>query len=340
MNLVTGGTGFTGAHIIYQLAIDSKPVRAIYRAGSDRDFVKRVFSLYTADYNHYFNSIEWVEADMLHYDSIKEAMQGVEAVFHASAVVSFDPRRAKEIIDINVHGTANLVDAAIECGVKRFCHVSSIAALGDANEDGFVTEKSTWVKSKGKSAYSISKFRSEMEVWRGANQGLNVVIVNPGVILGPARWESGSGQYFDRIAKGLPFYTDGVTGYVDVRDVAKVLVELSQHDDCTNQRYILCSDNLSFGKVFTMIANALGKRKPFIGVKPWMISLIVPFVWLLGKLSKNSDGLSTSSLRSGFEKTYYSSDKVRQALGFHFIPIAETIAFTANVYLNEKGLRG
>lgn len=339
MNLVTGGTGFTGAHILYQLVIENKPVKAIYRLGSDRDFVKRVFSHYSADYSYYFDKIEWVEADMLHYDSVMAAMKGVDTVFHASAVVSFDPKRAKEIIDINVEGTANMVDAALECGVKRFCHVSSIAALGDATENGFVTEKSIWAKSKGKSAYSISKFQSEMEVWRGSNQGLNVVIVNPGVILGPARWESGSGQYFDRIAKWLPFYTEGVTGYVDVRDVAKVLVELSMHDDCINQRFVLCSDNLSFRKVFTMIANALGKRKPFIGVKGWMVSLIVPFVWLASKLAKNSDGLSTSSLRSGFEKTHYSSDKVRQALGYHFIPIAETIAFTAGIYLKEKGLK-
>lgn len=336
MILVTGGTGLTGSHLLFELAQQGNKVRATKRKNSSVDFVKKIFSLYTPNAENIFSQIDWVDVDLLDYSSLLEATNGVDTVYHTAAVVSFNPKDAFSIIETNVKGTANVVDACIQNGVKTLCHVSSIAALGEPNDKGIVDESCAWTKTKGKSAYAKSKFFGEMEVWRGAENGLRVIIVNPSVILGPGRWESGSGQLFTRVSKGMPVYTSGVTGYVDVRDVAKAMVLLTNNDKIINERFILSSENLSFKEVFSDIALGVGKMSPSIEIKPWLVSLVYPIIKFVGTLIGKGAVISKENLKSAFHQTQYSSNKIKEQTGYVFIPIAESIKFIGGVFMGNK----
>lgn len=336
MILVTGGTGLTGSHLLFELAQQGNKVRATKQKSSSVDFVKEIFSLYNTNTESLFNLIDWVDVDLLDYSSLIVATKGVDIVYHTAAFVSFNPKDAFSIIETNVKGTANVVDACIQNGVKTLCHISSIAALGESNDKGEVDESCSWTKTKGKSAYAKSKFFGEMEVWRGAENGLRVIIVNPSVILGPGRWESGSGQLFTRISKGMPIYTSGITGYVDVRDVAKAMVILTNNDKISNERYILNAENLSFKEVFSSIALGVGKKPPTIEIKQWVVSLVFPIIKFFGTLVGKGAAISKENIKSAFHRTHYSSKKIKEQTGYKFIPIAESTKFIGEVFMSNK----
>ncbi len=335
MILVTGGTGLLGSHLLYELCKNVEKIRATKRANSSTDFVKWVFGLYSQNIDELYDRIEWVDADLLDYESLVSATANIETVYHTGAIVSFNPSQASTIGTTNVVGTANLVDACLQNGVKKICHVSSVASLGEANIQGITDEECKWAKSKGQSAYAKSKFLGENVAWRAHEQGIRVVIVNPSVILGPGRWENGSGQLFSQVKRFMPFYTEGVTGYVDVRDVAKAMVLLMQDSSINGERFVLNSQNLSFQELFALMAKSLGKKSPRIKIKPWVVDVAYPFVYLFGVLSGKGNAISKANMKSAFSKSYYSSDKIKSRIGFNFTPIGKTVEFVAGVYLKE-----
>lgn len=335
MILVTGGTGLTGSHLLFELAKQGHSIRAIKRPTSSVDFVRKVFFLYASNPDDLLKNIEWIDADLLDYTSIVNATKQVDTVYHTGAIVSFNPKDAASIAETNVRGTANIVDACVQNGVKTLCHVSSIATLGESNEHGVVDELCIWAKTKGKNAYAKSKFFGEMEVWRGAEQGLRVIIVNPSVILGPGRWDSGSGQLFKRVSQGMPLYTHGVTGYVDVRDVVGAMVQLTNRDDIKNERFIINSENLSYRDLFSLIASSIDKKSPTIELKPWMIKLIFPFIKFFGFIGGKGAAISRENLTSVFSTTKYSSNKLTTLTNIKLIPIADSIRFIGDVFQNK-----
>jgi dihydroflavonol-4-reductase len=157
---------------------------------------------------------------MLDIYSLEPLLEGVETIYHCAAIVSFDSRKRMEMIISNVEGTANLVNAAIQNGVKRICHVSSVSALGKTGSGKPVNEETNWIPSKKNSSYSQSKFFAETEIWRGVEEGLEAVIVNPtidnrGRETGSREVRHSSGL----INKGMKFYTRGSTGFVGIHDV-------------------------------------------------------------------------------------------------------------------------
>lgn len=336
MILVTGGTGLVGSHLLFELTKQGQEIRAIRRENSSVEFVLKVFSLYSTKPEVQFALIKWVNADLLDYSSLLEATKGITTVFHTGAVVSLGAGGESAIIETNVTGTANLLEASLTNDVKNFCHVSSIAALGEPNEQGVVDESCSWSKRKGINAYAKSKFLGEMEVWRASEQGIRVIIVNPSVILGPGRWSSGSGQFFSRVAKGMPFYTDGVTGYVDVRDVAKAMVLLVNNKSIVNQRYILNSGNVSFRELFSMISDSLGVKPPRIRINRRTANLLWPVIRLVTLLAGLGTAVSKSTFKSAFTKTFYSSQKIIRELHFAFIPVAESINFAGSIYKQKE----
>ena len=336
MDLVTGGTGLTGSHLLFELTKQGQRVRATKRVGSSIDYVRKVFSLYTSSPNLQYDLIDWIEIDVLDYASVLEALQNIETVYHTSAIVSFNSKDSALVEETNVKGTANIVDACLTNNVKTLCHISSVAALGEPKNNGIVDESCLWAKSKGQSAYAKSKFHGEMEVWRGAEQGLRVVIVNPSVILGPGRWNTGSGQLFGRISSGMPFYTEGVTGYVDVRDVAKAMVQLIADSSVVNERFILNSENISYKDTFSLISRSIKRKPPYIKVSPWVFSLLWPFITIIGVFMRKGVALSKENTKAVFSKTYYSSDKIKNRLKFDFIPLADSINFIGSVYSEKR----
>lgn len=333
--LVTGGTGLTGSHLLFELTKQGNRVKATKRIGSSVEFVKNIFTLYSSNVNTQFELIDWVDVDLLDYSSLLEATFGVETVYHTGAVVSFNPKDSSSISETNVRGTSNVVDACVQNKVKTLCHVSSIAALGEANGQGVIDELCQWEKSKGRSAYAKSKFFGELEVWRGVEQGLRVIIVNPSVILGPGRWTSGSGQLFSRISKGMPFYTTGTTGYVDVRDVARAMVLLASDTTIINERFILNSENITYKEIFADIAKSSGGKAPRIAIKPWMINLVWPAIKFIGIIIGKGSAISRENIRSSFNHSYFSSEKIKTRLNFKFIPISESVSFIGTIY--KKG---
>jgi nucleoside-diphosphate-sugar epimerase len=236
------------------------------------------------------------------------------------------------MISNNVEGTANLVNAAIENGVKKICHVSSIAALGKLQNGAPVTEETNWVPSKKNSAYSESKFYSETEIWRGIEEGLDAIIVNPSIIFGPANWESGSAKIFKTIWDGMKFYTKGVTGFVDVFDVVRPMIKLMEaenFENCKNQRYILSAENLSYQQVFTQIAEALQKPKPTI----WANDFLMGFVWRAATFASwftRQPSLITREAATGRNAVNnFDGSKITRMTAYQYLSIADSIKKTA-----------
>ena len=330
MIFVTGGTGLIGSHLLYHLTSSNKQVVALKRKNSNLALVEKLFEAYSPDKTDLFNTISWVDGEIEDYQTLCNAVKGCDEVYHCAAIVSFNGKDTNQMLNVNVQGTANIVNACIEMGVKRLCHVSSVAAIGSPAEGNFVDENTPWGKSKGKSGYAISKFRSEMEVWRGIEMGLNAVVVNPTVVVGPGRWENGSGQIFGTIAKGFPFYTTGKTGYVDVRDVVKAMITAMQKQ-MWGKRFIINGENLMHKQVFETIAHEMGKKPPSINVTPWMSAIAWRLAWIGSKFSGKPAALTRDTARSGHATTYYSSKLAEKELGIKFTPIADAIANTVRI---------
>ncbi len=214
-----------GAHLIFDLLQSNQRIRAIKRSTSDLNTVRKIFSYYSDQSETLFEKIEWVDADLLDVYSIEESLKDVSQVYHCAAMVSFNKKDQQRMTENYVQGKANLINACIHMGIKKLVHVSSIAALGRAEKGEKTTEKTPWKDSDKDSPYSISKYQSELEVWRGIAEGLNAVIINPSVILGPGDWSKGSPSFFPLIAKGMKFYSQGINGYVGVKDVCRVMVD-------------------------------------------------------------------------------------------------------------------
>ncbi|MBK9523606.1 MAG: NAD-dependent epimerase/dehydratase family protein [Bacteroidetes bacterium] len=331
MVLVTGGTGLVGSHLMLELSLKGKKIRALLRAGSNVIHAERVFK----SYPELWKKIEWVEGDVTDVYSVLEALEGVEEVYHAAGLISFSPLDFKMMLKVNVEGTANMVNMSLEKGIKRFCHISSVAAIG-RNEEGIeINEKSVWKTSSLNSNYAISKYGAEREVWRGVEEGLSAVIVNPTIILGPGNWDSGSSNMILKVWTGLRFYTTGMTGFVDVRDVASASIELMEKG-IKSQRYVLNSENISYQSLFDMIALNLGRKKPNIRVSHLLGEIAWRGIALANLFSKSKPLITKETTRNGQRTWKYSSKKLINETGFKFIPLKDSIAYTCKVFLEER----
>jgi dihydroflavonol-4-reductase len=320
--LITGATGLVGSYLARYLLQKGYQVRCTKRAGSSLDLVQDI-----AD------KIEWVEADLLDYTAIEAALDGVNDVYHAAAMVSYAPGKRRVLLQVNAEGTANLVNACLEKPIRKLLHVSSVAAIGRTGKPGeIITEAGKWTTDANTSDYALSKHYAEREVWRGMAEGLQVVIVNPSVILGAGNWENGSSRLFHTIYKGFPFYTNGATGFVDVRDVARASVSLME-SDIRDKRFLLNGANLPYKTIFDQMATALGVKGPTIRAGAFLSGL----AWRAGVLQRWLTGTAPSvtkaTARVAQQQYQFSSEKIQSALDYHFLPIATTIQDGAAAYL-------
>lgn len=341
MILVTGGTGLVGAHLLFELTKAGHRVKALRRQQSNTDWVKKIFSYYSDQTETLFSQIEWVEGDILDYLSLEEALKGITSIYHCAAIISFHGHDHDTMLNNNVKGTGNLIDAAIHNGVGRFCHVSSIAALGKTQDGSEINEETYWTPSKRKSGYSLSKFFSEMEVWRGIEEGLDAVIVNPSIIIGPGNWEIGSPKLFQSIWKGLKYYTKGISGFVDVRDVVKAMIMLmddQQFELVKNQRFILNAGNMSYQDLFNKIADGLKKPRP----NNFASDIKLHIAWRMAKAGSFFTGkrpLITRDTVSGTnQKNHYSGEKIKRTAGFEYRSLDTSITDIADIFLKDMVL--
>lgn len=324
--LVTGGTGFVGSYLLrYLVNAGYTNIRATKRSSSAMDLVAPIQ-----------DQIEWVEADLLDVPALEDAMEGIKQVYHCAALISFAPKDVPKMMMINQKGTENIVNLALHKGIKKLVHVSSIAALGRNQQSNVVSEKDKWERNKNNSNYSISKYLAEQEVWRGMAEGLDVAIVNPAVILGAGRWNEGPLKLFGLVWKNFPFYPKGISGFVDVRDVARFMIQLME-SDISGERFILSSENLSFKKLQEDIALRLKRKKPSILVNPFIQEIAWRLERIRGFFLSNHDPLITRETAAHSSKQFhYSNDKSKQLLPFEYIPIEQTIEETSKLFLTAS----
>lgn len=324
MILVTRGTGLVGSHLLYHLTLKNDVIRATYRTKSSLEKVKKVFSYYTSD-TSLFDKIEWCKADITKVPDMILAFKSVNQVYHCAAFISFNPKDYIEMRKVNIHGTAIVVNLCIDAKVDKLCYVSSIAAVGDAKiGQEFIDETCEWNKELDNSGYSITKFGGEMEVWRASQEGVDVVIVNPGVILGSGFWDAGSGKLFSQVYHGFNYYTEGVTGFVSLQDVVKAMIHLV-NSSIKNERFILISENKTYKEVLFTIADAFGKKRPSVKIKKWQTELFWRFAWVVSKITGVTPLLSKYSARSAHTISKYSSKKIKEKLDFEFEDVQDSI---------------
>ncbi|MEO8515397.1 MAG: NAD-dependent epimerase/dehydratase family protein [Flavobacterium sp.] len=319
MILVTGATGLVGSHLVLHLIEQGQDVKAMYRNEFGKQRVKSVFKYYHKD--DLFDKISWCQADILDVPSLEIAFKEVDYVYHCAALISFDPKEEENLRKNNIEGTANMVNFCIDYKVKKFCYVSSIAALGDLREkENIITEETEWNSEKLHSDYAISKYGAEMEVWRAQQEGLAVVVVNPGVILGPLFWIHGSGEIYQKVKKGMPFYTKGSTGFVAVTDVVKIMFQLMQNT-IAGEKFILISENKTYQDLVYAISGVLKVKKPKLYASKLLTDLSWRADWLLTAFSGRKRMLSKNLALSLHTTDVYSNEKIVNALSFQFEPM-------------------
>ncbi|HUM97194.1 MAG TPA: SDR family NAD(P)-dependent oxidoreductase [Chitinophagaceae bacterium] len=322
MILVTGGTGFLGSYIIKHLVEKGYKVRAIRRSSK----------LPTWMDESVFKNVEWVEGDVLDVVALEEAMEGVEAVIHSAAVVSFFKKERKTMYQVNIDGTANVVNLMLEKNINRLVYISSVAALGRTAGGSHVDEDRKWEESKINTHYAITKHKAEMEVWRGISEGLDAVILNPSTILGFGDWTTGSCAIFKNIQKGINWFTPGINGFVDVEDVAKATVQILE-SDITEQRFIVNGHTWPFKKLQETIAENFGKKKPTRAANAFLLGI----AWRIEKLKSiftgNKPLLTKESAKVACSQTWFENEKLLKALpGFSYRPLEETIKKACDQY--------
>jgi nucleoside-diphosphate-sugar epimerase len=309
--LVTGATGLVGSHLIRALVKCGKNVKALYRSS-----IPQFENL---------DKIEWVRGDILDVSSLEDAMQGTTKVYHCAAIVSFNPKQKKLLHATNIEGTANVVNACLEANVEKLLHVSSVSALGRKRVKEVISEQTQWSEETNNSEYGRTKYFAEMEVWRGIGEGLKAVIVNPTIILGATDWSKSSSAIFKNVYKEFPWYTDGITGFVDVEDVVKAMILLME-SDISGERFIISGANLSYREVFTYIAKTFNKKIPHNRVSP----LIAEVVWRAEALKSSLNGhpplITKETARTAQAQVFFDNTKLLKFLPqFRYTSITETI---------------
>ncbi len=333
--LVTGGTGLVGSHLLYNLTKSGNKVRAIRRDSSDLGSVRNLFEQLGASAEQW-DKIDWFEADILDLPRLTEAVKGMSYVYHAAALVSFLPKDKYTMYEVNVCGTENLVNICLEHQVKKLVHVSSIAAIGRSDAKGVITEQNYWKDSKRNSNYAISKYNSELEVWRGMEEGLDVAVVNPGVILGPYFWGMGSSVIFDKAWDEFPFYTTGENAFVDVRDVV-IAMEQLMNNSISGERFILAAGNYCFRDVLWAMADKMGKKRAAYEAGPKLRKLAFYLDWMKATLGLGKQSLTKETARSAGSKYAYSAAKAEEMLGIKFFTLEDMMDYSIPKYLKYKG---
>lgn len=330
MILVTGATGLVGSQLLLELAKKEKTIKVLKRKSANLSLIEKTF----CNDKELLSNIQWVEGDVLNMYELFEAMGGITQVYHCAAVVSFYPGEKAQIMNVNVKGTANVVNMALEAGVQKLCYVSSVAALGRSSSSNIITEEVVWKNSADNSVYALSKYQAEREVWRGIAEGLDAVIVNPSIILGAGDWSKSSTSIFKAVWEGVRYYTKGVNGFVDVRDVVKAMILLME-SEIKNKRFIISSENIGYKDLLDEIANNFKKPLPNI----YISSSLSEFIWRVERFRNLLTGsrplITKETARTANKKYYYSGEKVRKTLGFEFIPIKKSVRDACESFLKE-----
>ncbi len=336
MIYVTGGTGLLGSHLLIDLTRENQPIRAIYRSKEKRKQTEQLFKYYYPDnWQSKFEQIEWVLGDILDVPFLNDSMKNCEYVYHCAALVSFHKGDFNQLIKINREGTANIVNACLSLGIKKLCYVSSTAAIGASTASSpaitdvtetveVISEKTKWKNTPTTSGYSISKYNAEREVWRGIEEGLNAVIVNPCVILGAGNWNDSSLTIFRTLKKGLRFYPPGKNATVDARDVSNIMVTLMK-GDIHSERFLCIGSNQSFYDLMNEISKQLNVKPPSVKTSRFLVEIARRISWFFSIFSSKKPSITKETVESLFGERTYDNSKIISEIGYTFKTLEETI---------------
>lgn len=324
---ITGATGLLGSFICRKLLESGHEIRAVKRATSKMTLLEDIES-----------QIEWVVGDMNDTEFLEEALTGIDGVIHAAAIISFDKRWQDKMYQTNVLGTADIVNACIKSGVKKFLHISSVAAIGRKVGEKFLNEDNRWEEGEFDSIYARSKYYQELEVWRGAQEGLEVKIVNPSIVLGPGLWgEGGSTSVFKYAYDEKTFHPEGTVNYVDVRDVSEIVVKLLA-SDIHDERFILNAGTIGYKEFFGTIAQGFGKKGPQKVVKRWMLKVAVSLEFIRSRITGKEAMITKDTAILSRANFHFQNEKVKEALDFEFKPLAESIEWSTTTLKKKYAL--
>jgi nucleoside-diphosphate-sugar epimerase len=324
MILLTGGSGFIGTYIVEELLANGyEKIRLLVRSKAHSPYRTHP-------------QIELIEGDICDVFAIEEAMEGVKQVIHAAAKVSFSKREKAEMFRTNVEGTAYIVNACLAHHVEKLIFISSISALGRAENGERIDEQTKWVDSPLNSAYALSKRKAEQEVFRGMEEGLQVVILNPGLVLGGKMWDNSSAKFFKVVDRGLPFYNRGVNGVVGASDVARAVRLCVENEIPNGERFLLVSENMSQKEMFGWIAQSIGKVPPRYELPPFLAKIAGFLFEMWGGITRTRPLITRETVRSSLHQYYYDGTKITRVLGFQYSPVAEIIQATGKLFTEEK----
>ncbi|MGY8946322.1 MAG: NAD-dependent epimerase/dehydratase family protein [Flavobacteriales bacterium] len=324
MILVTGGTGLVGCHLLYYLAKKNAIIKALHRKNSKIEVVKKVFSYYSKNFEELFQKINWIEGDINDIESLSSAFKDVTEVYHCAAFISFDSKDLNALKQINVEGTANMINCSLDNKIEKLCYVSSIAAIGETKTKA-IDEDCEWTETSN--PYSQTKYNAEMEVWRGVSEGLNAVIVNPGVIIGSGFWKRGSGAFITQISRGMKYYPPGSTGFICVEDVVNIMYELMKNN-IFSKRFILIAENWSHKDFIAKVSSSLKLNPPTKKAGKNLMRLALIFDVLNSWFNKRKRKLSVASINSSQSKNEYSNTKITSELNYSFKKVEKSIEET------------
>jgi dihydroflavonol-4-reductase len=323
MIAVTGANGLLGSFIVRKLIEQGEPFVALKRKDSDTSLLQDVA-----------HKITWRDADVTDAVSLREAFDQVTHVIHTAATVSFNPRRARQVMEINIEGTRNVVDECLALGIRRLVHISSIGALGVQRGQTRVDENNKWLEGSTNSVYAESKYQAELEVFRGQEEGLSTIIVNPSVILAPANWNKSSAQLFKYVWSEKPFYTEGDINIVDVRDVVNIVHKLLHHS-LEGQRFICSAGSLSFKNFFDKIAIQFNKKAPSLKIGKTALKIGAAAESIRSRITGAEPMITKETARLSGSHFLFDNEKIRKALLYEFQPIDETLQWCCQYYMTE-----
>lgn len=323
--LITGANGLLGTYLIRELLGAGEEIIGLYRSKLPATLSQEEL-----------DKVQWVQGDILDVVLLVDLMEQCDRVYHCAGLVSFNPSRANDLMKINVEGTANVVNAALATNIKKLIHVSSVAAIGRKRNNAIVTEDTKWEDAANPSVYGESKYKGELEVWRAHSEGLEVAIVNPVIILGYGDWDHGSCATFKSAYNEFPWYTEGVSGFVDAGDVARAMVML-MHSDVSGERFILSGEDRTYRSVFTEMAVAFGKKPPHRKVTPFLASVVWRLERLKSLITGNDPLLTKETAETAQQKVGFDHSKMLKFFpGFTFTPIGESIVRACSEYINTR----
>lgn len=319
-----------GSHLLFQLMERGSSVRAIYRDKSKLAVVRNIFSFYSEHSEQLFENIHWVEAHLNDLPSMERAFEDITHVYHCAAMISFDPGDLQALIRNNEVGTANLVNLCIARKIKKLCYVSSIAALGKNRNGSLINEDNEW-RGSNSNPYALTKHLAEMEVWRGTQEGVPAVIVNPGVIIGPGIWNSGSGKLFRIASKGSRYHPPGGSGFVTVDDVVRMMIQLME-SEVKNERFIAVGENLSYSQILSKLAGHMGRPKPSVSIPFWILKVLWRLDWIWHLISGHQRKLTRAQVDSLANRNFYDSSKTKDFIGFEYHSLEDCVAFSSKKF--------